>query len=287
MSASSYTPGGGSRTRATSTDELITGEAVALEVRPTGFMLRAVGDIVDVLISGLLLLGGFLLLGLASVAAELDQAAVAAFSSVILVTSTVIVPCVVETATHGRSVGRLIIGARIVRDDGGAASFRHALIRALVGFFEIYLTFGGVAAISGLLSERSKRLGDILAGTYSQHERVPRIPDPALGLPPQLASWAPLADVGRLPDPLARRVAQYLREAGALSPESRARRGYELAAETSAYVSPVPPVAPEIFLAGVSALRRDREFAALQLEKQRLARLEPALRGLPHDFPDR
>ena len=34
-------------------------------------------------------------------------------------------------------LGRLAVGSRIVRIDGGAAGFRHAFIRALVGVIEI------------------------------------------------------------------------------------------------------------------------------------------------------
>ena len=57
-----------------------------------------------------------------------------------------IVPMLVETATGGRSLGKLAVGARIVRDDGGAIGLRHAFIRALLGVLEIFMTFGGLAA---------------------------------------------------------------------------------------------------------------------------------------------
>ena len=84
-----------------------------------------------------------------------------------------------------------------------------------------------------------------------------------------------------------RAIAQYLAQARGLSAETRVRLGRELANEASVYVSPLPTVDAELFLAAVASLRRDREFAALQLEKRRLERLKPVLGGLPHKFPQR
>ena len=52
-------------------------------------------------------------------------------------------------------------------------------------------------------------------------------------------------------------------------------------------MSPLPNVHPETFLVGVAALRRDREYRALMIERDRLARVDPVLKGLPNGFPDR
>lgn len=265
--------------------ELVTGEAVALDVKPTSYILRAAGAAIDWLAYLLLFLGCVLLI--LGTAGGLDEALQRALVTVSLVFSIVIAPMVVELATHGRSLGKLAVGGRIVRDDGGATGFRHAFIRALTGVVEIYMTVGGLAALTGLLNSRSKRLGDLLAGTYSQLERVPRVDSVVHGVPPQLAAWATVADVAKLPDRLSRRIAQYLHQAGDLTPAARAGLGAELAAEASAYVSPLPPVDPETFLAGVSALRRERDFRALTLERERLDKLEPVLGSLPHGFPER
>lgn len=267
--------------------QLLTGEAVALDVQAASFILRAAGAIIDFLVSILIAAGLLWLLFVLAIQGVIDQSATAAFSTAIIAFSTVVLPTTVETLSHGRSLGKLAIGARIVRDDGGATGFRHAFIRALVGFFEIYMTLGGVAAITGLLSTRSQRLGDLLAGTYAQQERVPRAEHSVYGVPPALQSWATIADVGRMPDRLSRRIAQFLGQAAQLTPETRARLARDLAAEASVFVSPVPNVDPELFLYAVAAVRRDREFAAHMLERQRLAKLTPVLTGRPHGFPER
>ncbi|MEO6309641.1 MAG: RDD family protein [Leifsonia sp.] len=266
--------------------ELITGEAVALDVRPAGVILRGAGTLIDWAAYVLL----YLLMMLLSAwlfADILDDALMKAIGIAGLVFAILIVPMLVETVSGGRSLGKLAVGARIVRDDGGAIGLRHSFVRALLGVLEIYLTFGGIAATAGLLNSKSKRLGDLLAGTYSQHERVPRATAVARELPAELALWAQTTDVGRLPDPLARRVSQFLRQAPALTPFARAKMSASLAAEVAPYVSAVPPGAAETFLLGVQALRRDREYAALRREQAQQERLAPVLTGLPHDFPNR
>ncbi|XUK62090.1 RDD domain-containing protein [Plantibacter sp. RU18] len=268
--------------------ELITGEAVALDVRPTGFILRAAGAIIDYIVSIAVFIG--LMLVMFSWALSGVQMDTSMFTAIVLgltVLCLVVLPAAVEIATRGRSLGRLVVGARIVRDDGGAPGFRHAFIRALTGYFEIYLTAGGIAALTGLLSSRSKRLGDVLAGTYSQRERLPRVVEPVAMIPPQLGAWSVGADVARLPDALARRVTQFLKQAGAMTPATRARLAAELAAEVSQFVSPLPVAPPEMFLVGVSVIRREREYQAQLAQRQRLALLQPTLAGQPHHFPDR
>ncbi|TFD15473.1 RDD family protein [Cryobacterium sp. TMT1-21] len=266
--------------------ELLTGEAVALDVRPASVILRAAGTIIDWVAYLLLFLAMAYIVSILAGQA-LDDALVRALGLVGLVFSILVVPMTVETLSGGRSLGKLAIGARIVRDDGGAIQLRHAFIRALLGVIEIYLTFGGLAATTALLNGKSKRLGDLLAGTYSQHERVPTLRVAVHGLPEELETWAQTVDIIRLPDRLSRRIAQFLDQAAKLTPPTRVRLAESLAAEAAPFVSPLPPVPPELFLAGVAAVRRSREFAALILERDRLERLQPVLSTLPHNFPQR
>ena len=269
-------------------DTIMTGEAVALDLRPASFVLRSAGALIDfVLYIGCYLLYVFFVMPLLAESLRLDSAIMTALAVAGLVLAIVVAPVAVELLTHGRSVGKLAIGARIVRDDGGAIGFRHAFIRALTGVVEVFTTFGGFAVVVSLLNSRAKRLGDLLAGTYSQYERVSKVDKPVFGVPTELEQWAVTADVARMPDRLARRISTFLAQAAKLTPATRQRLSAELAAEVSPFVSPLPTVEAELFLAGVAAVRRDREFAALQLEASGLERLKPVLRGLPNGFPQR
>lgn len=266
-------------------DRLVTGEAVALDVAPTPYVLRAAGAAIDVLVEIAVAIG---LVSLVQwLAVGIDDALVQALSVLAIVLALVVLPIAVETASRGRSLGRLAVGARIVRDDGGGISFRHAMIRGLTGVLEFVMTAGGLAAVVGLLSARSRRLGDLLAGTHSQLERVPDPRPVLIEVPAALTGWAATADVARLPERLSRRIAQFLQHAGGMAPASRTRIAGELAREVSAWVSPVPDVAPETFLVATAAIRRRRESTALELRRRRLDALAPVLDALPHGFPRR
>jgi uncharacterized RDD family membrane protein YckC len=267
--------------------ELLTGEAVALELRPTSVVLRMAGATIDYLLYIAVTIG---MIWLAfSVAAEtgVPEELGAAISIACVVLGLVLLPAIVETAAQGKSLGRLALGDRIVRDDGGAIAFRHAVIRSFVGVLEIVFTFGGLAVVVAMLNARAKRLGDLLAGTYSQYERVAPARTQTFGVPVELVEWASTADVARLPDALSRRIAQFLRQAAGHLPATRERIARDLAAEAAGFVSPVPGGDPELFLAAVAALRREREATALRLERARLDELAPTLTALPHGFPDR
>lgn len=260
---------------------IITGEAVVLELRAASFAARALGAAIDVVVQ--LALAFAVLMALGSVPGLLDQAAGRVIVLLAMIFVFVATPVAIETLTRGKSLGKLVMGLRIVRDDGGAIRFRHALIRGLLGFFEIYMMLGSVAFIVSLFNERSKRLGDMLAGTYSMRERVaPSLPL-IITVPAPLSSWAQLADIGRLPDPLARRISQFLRQAARTSPASRIQLAASLAAEAGSFVSPAPPAGttPEAFLAALTAERRDRDLRRLLHQRTRSDVLAGRLYTLP------
>jgi uncharacterized RDD family membrane protein YckC len=253
-------------------DEVLTGEAVALDIQPTGFFLRALGALIDIVLA-VVVYALFILVMIWWGGAGLDPALGPILSIAMLVVVTVVIPTVVETATRGRSLGKLAVGGRIVRTDGGAAGFRQAFIRGLVGVLEIWMTAGAVAAVTGAFTPRSQRLGDLLAGTYSQRTRSPRLPEIDPVVPPALATWASVADVAPLSERLSRRLSQFVRQAEQLQPDARARVARQLADEASASVSPVPDVDPELFVRAVVAVRFDRELRAVRLRDARAAAL--------------
>ncbi|MFS0893318.1 RDD family protein [Microbacterium sp. 179-I 3D3 NHS] len=245
-------------------DEVLSGEAVAIDVQPVGFLLRALGALIDMLLGFVVFaLWLFLRIWLLD-AGVLDDATDRIATVAALVVSFVVLPITVEVALKGRSLGKLAVGGRIVRVDGGAAGFRHAFIRALLGVLEIYATVGGLAVITGALTSRSQRLGDLVAGTYSQRVRTPRLVPVAPQLPPVLQGWAQVADVARLPDRLARRISQFLQSSPRMMPVARARVAHDLLIEAAPFVSPMPPASPEAALVGITVLRRERERRALE-----------------------
>lgn len=274
-------------------DEIVIGEGVALGVPPAGFVSRAGATIIDVLV---VLLGYLLsLLALAwlievyirTTGVRLEEAWVPVVQIVWLVLWMLMLPVIIETLSHGRSLGKLIFGLRVVRDDGGAIGFRHSLIRGLVGLLEIYVTLGSIALLVGLFNPRAKRLGDMLAGTYAQLERVRRPLPQNLQLPPALYGWAQVADVSRLPDRVARRMHDFFMQADRLDVRARLHLAGVLARQMKPYVHPIPDVDAETFVRGVAVLRRDRELQGIMARQARVEKLTSSLDHLPHAFPYR
>ncbi len=255
------------------TDEVLSGEAVAIDVLPLGFFLRALGALIDMAFSFLLFLAFLWLRIWATETLGISSAVDRILAVAQLVLCFFLVPLVVELASKGRSLGKLAVGGRIVRIDGGGIGFRHAFIRAFLGVLETYMTLGAVAVLSGTFTARSQRLGDLVAGTYSQRVRTPKLVPLIPVLPIALQGWAQVADVARMPDRLARRITQFLQSAPRMTPAARARVARELLAATAPFVSPFPAAPPEEALVAITTLRRERELRGLRLADERAERL--------------
>lgn len=239
--------------------DLVTGEAVILELRLAKLASRALALAIDIGVQLVLLVVGTLVL--TGVSGGVDDALDAAISLVFFVLVLVGYPVAFETFSGGRSLGKLAFGLRVLREDGGPIRFRHAFVRGLLGVVEIWLTVGSIALIVSLASSKGKRLGDFLAGTVVVRERIPAQAAPLVVMPPPLAAWARTLDMSRVPDDLALAARQLLARAQELSPEVRDTMGARLAGALAACTSPPPPpgVPASAFLAAVLAERRRRE----------------------------
>jgi uncharacterized RDD family membrane protein YckC len=254
--------------------QVVTGEAVALELRPASFATRTLAVALDLVV--MLAVGIIVSIVLGLALPDVDEAAGRAIGILALVGVLVGLPVTVETLTRGRSLGKLAAGLRVVRDDGGPIRLRHALVRALLAVVEIIMTAGSIALITSLVNVRGKRLGDLLAGTFVIRVRGGAMPPPLPPMPPELIAWAQQADLAAVPDALALGVRRFLDGAQRLHPASRAQLGQELAAQVLSFVAPPPPAfaTPERFLVAVLAERRRRDLARLgKLQQDRGRRL--------------
>ncbi len=247
--------------------EVVTGEAVVLEVSPAAFPSRMASLLIDMLVQIALL--GIALAVIGASSAQFSPAAVIAIVTVTVALVIVGYPTIFETLSRGKTLGKLAMGLRVVSDDGGPERFRQALIRALAGIFEIWsIVLDPVALITSLASAKGKRLGDLFAGTYVISERVPKRknlrPEFAM-VPPPLAGWARQLELSGLSDTDAEAAGSYLRRFYDLQPAARDALGLRLAATVAARVSPPPQpgTPPAAFLAAVLAVRRERDWARL------------------------
>jgi uncharacterized RDD family membrane protein YckC len=76
---------------------------------------------------------------------------------------------ILEATSAGRTPGKRAMGLRVVRVDGSAPGLSEALIRNIARIADYFLAFGLFVAF---FNGRSRRIGDLLAGTMVIRERT-------------------------------------------------------------------------------------------------------------------
>lgn len=269
-------------------DVVITGEAIALLVQPASLFLRIISAIIDAVVSilGMVITYEVLFLILTLSGGDDDflyfsnEAQVTAFVAVVTAGWLFFVPMTVETLSRGKSLGRFIVGTRIVRDDGGPITLRHAFVRTLIGLGELWATMGAGAIIAAWTNRRGKRIGDIFAGTYAVSEASGVAHRPLL-LAPELADWAGGVNVGELDGVTTVTARRFLQSAAKMDPLHRQQVAHTLATALLNQVYPPPPpeTDPERFIAAVLVLRRDAEYHTNNAVQTRLEKKLSAVSG--------
>lgn len=245
--------------------DLVSGDAVVRELRLARLPSRALAFGIDLVLLGVVFL---LLVTIAgSALGGLNRPTGVVVALVLVLAVFVALPVTVEALSRGRSVGKIVLGLRVVREDGGPAGFREALTRGAAGFvvdFGVCSLFtGAVALVTALRSPRTQRVGDVLAGTVVLSQRLPVRPAQSVRMPGALADWAARLEMSGLPDSVAEPARQFLQRAPDFDPEVRASLAEGLAAQVAGHVRPDPPpgTMPEPYLAAVLAERGRREEA--------------------------
>ena len=267
-------------------EEILTGEAVALDVQPVGFFLRALGCLIDVLIA-IVLFVLFLLASSWLVGANVLDGAVVPILTI-----------VVAGADHGRAAhhGRDRDPRTQPRPPGRRQPHRPDRRRC-----------GGVPPcvhprpgrrdrdlVHARRDRRRRRRlhpsGAAPRRPARRHVRRahadPRAPRPARASCPRCSPTGPPSRTspgfrtgsrgGSRSSPAARRSSSRPHASGSRHPSPPRPR---------ATSHPCRRCEPEAFLYGVVAIRRDRELRALELETQRVAALTAHADGVPRGFP--
>ncbi|WP_244317119.1 RDD family protein [Micromonospora terminaliae] len=275
---------------------LVSGEAVELDVRAARLGSRVLALLIDLVAQLVvaLLLGTALSLLVVSLPGDVMDAALAGGMQLVLVVLVLVgYPVLMERFARGRTLGKLAVGLRVVRADGGPVGIGQSLTRALVGVAVewpglVLPLLSWAASVTVMLSDpRGRRLGDLVAGTLVVHTRSVGAWRPAPPPVPPLVGWAGTLDLTRLDDGLALAVRQYLARLHQLAQPDRLRLGRDLWAEVAAVTSPPPPwAAPEpAYLAAVLAERGRRAAYRLGRTRAVTATLWPELAPAPVAAP--
>lgn len=151
--------------RLDTTAEVDTPERVVLRYRLAGPGRRAVAYLVDLVARGLILV--VLGIGLSLVAVVLPGGAGIGIGGLMLALFFLEwgYGALCEWALAGRTPGKMLLGIRVVREDGSAGRFPDFLLRNLLRTADFLPGFFAVGLISMLVDSRFRRLGDLVGGT--------------------------------------------------------------------------------------------------------------------------
>ena len=179
-------------------------------------------------------------------------------------------PAISEPFWRGRTIGKWAAGLRVVTVEAGPIGFREAFIRSIFQIIDILASFGAVALVVSLVTNRSQRLGDVAAGTYVI--RDPKSPPhyPAVPFTPPMGTEELVAglDVTKLRPDQERVIRSFLLRVGALSQPARVHLGNQLAVNVSrtlGHDSMLYGLPPEPYLVVVMAAHQAREGGLAQL----------------------
>src|SRR3954447_4572675 len=230
---------------------VVTPEAVILEFETGSIGSRALAQAVDVAVR-IVLFYGFVLVATGAGFVVGTSAGVV----ILIVGGFLLVfgyPVLCEARWHGRTIGKRMLGLRVVTVEGAPVAFRHAAIRAMVAVVDFLIPPLGVAAtFSVLLTPRSQRLGDLFAGTIVLRERTGAAFPVPVSFPPLPGhdGYARSLDVGGITPEQYGVIRSFLLRVSQLTPEARAHVGTRLANAVAVSMHHTPPagVSPEAFL---------------------------------------
>ena len=180
---------------------------------------------------------------------------------------------VFELIWNGQTPGKRAVGLRTVREGGRPITAVASIIRNLVRIIDFLPGLYGLGVLTMFIDKRSRRLGDLAAGTLVVKERraislesLTNTMAPVLVPPrPYDAPAAPLLPNLNLIDPADYDLVQeFLRRRPELKTESRQRLGAQLADRLRQRLSLPPGGDPELFLEHL--VREYRVNAALNIE---------------------
>jgi uncharacterized RDD family membrane protein YckC len=171
----------------------MTDPPAAPAARPAGFWIRAVAALADLVVCFAVELSFDAIASRVGGPEAEDPTAIGGLVGLFTLLFAATYTAVLHALPWGQTLGKMLVGIRVVSTDGEPVAFGAGLLR-FAGYLASLLPFGLGFLMAGL--RRDKRaLHDLLAGT--RVERLPRIiAEPPRPVPPDVDLAATTSDVG-------------------------------------------------------------------------------------------
>lgn len=247
-------------TRSLHTVGVVTPQAVLLEFPAAGVASRVLAKMLDFVIQIVIVFA----LALGSIPLQGSGALGAIVITVGLFLVVFAYPALSEAFWNGQTIGKRVLGIRVITLQGGPARFRHSSIRALISVPEFFMPPGGLTAlISALLTRRTQRVGDLAAGTVVIRDHSERT-QPIFFAPARGAeAFSTTLDASLLSAQQYGLIRDFLVRAPSLTPAARYQLATDLAQRTERVLgfAPPPGIHPESVLVS-AAFAYQRRYAS-------------------------
>jgi uncharacterized RDD family membrane protein YckC len=148
---------------------IITGQYVQIDQTPAGIGERILGRMVDLLLMAIYIFAIFaVFMSRINIMSKNDDITIAIFF--ILLLPVVFYSLLCELFNRGQSVGKKLLGIRVVMKDGTRPALSAYLLRWLMLLVDMWL-FQWIGVLFIMITKNNQRLGDLAAGTLVIKEK--------------------------------------------------------------------------------------------------------------------
>ena len=146
--------------------EITTAQKVTIQYELASLRDRIISFFIDIIILGVGLVLVYLILTAILTAGQQDHwELLDTLSMIIMIPIFLMYSLVSELITNGKSLGKMAMGLKIVKLNGGIPSGDDILVRWVFRWIDIWTSFGAVAALLISSGDKSQRLGGLLSNT--------------------------------------------------------------------------------------------------------------------------
>lgn len=153
-----------------STIKITTTQNIDIEYELAGIGERMVATILDLLIKGAYVFITLLII----FSTHMPDTTAWIYATVVIILPIAFYTLVSEIFMNGQTIGRRTMSTRVVSLDGGQATVGQYVTRWLFQPVDFYVTSFLCAFVAVVLSDRSQRVGDMIAGTIVIKTSIPR-----------------------------------------------------------------------------------------------------------------